>query len=412
MKIKHLFTFGLIALLFFSCNPNKAIYEELDAAREPYNETFSYTLTDADYTTIESLALKNAENEEDSSLANDLGTFNSFSSTRKAALMVPAFLEASFIALDSSSAISVVHNYSNKYTLSSPQIPGSFATYEDVAAAIPTEGYEEGDLLYPEFTYTGKKAIEKALFEFDGTSWTLPYDVYQFEDADFESMGIDSNSNGIYKFSDSYPPEEYLPTFFSLKNPYASSEDIVKIVYLYDIYRVSDYYTFDGDKWNNIEQKSEQFVHVGTAWKFDPTVKYEMNNSDFQLIVDWVAAQDSISNYRDETYDNTEYYFGASSHYGNFDMRDYKRVDNDPNGYLDGLSDDEVMDELYSRLPLAINIFLQAKYPDAEPFVNGVAVYYEITFDTYEPPHQDFMIKLQCTGVGTFEYVEGPTLVE
>jgi len=423
MKIKHLFTFGLIALLFFSCNPNKAIYEELDAARGPYNETFSYTLTDADYSTIKSLALKNAENAEDSSLAYDLGVFNSFSSTRKAALMIPAFLEASFIALDSSSAISVEYNYLNAYTMTPNQkifLNPVFTNFDDIVVELAARVTDAkmGDIMLVTYFWNGTKKITKelALFKYDGINWSVSENPHFFEGADYYEMGTGEGQPGAdSSFSVNIPAEKYIPTYLKQRNPYAEEGQTAEFVYLFlyggNTY-IHDVYVYKEGEWKNEEQKSMQFQNDGEKWFFDPSIRFEMSSDDYQIIVNWIANNDTLSGYLDQKYNNTEYYFGASSYYGNFDMRDYKRIAKDTNGYLTGLTDDEVMDVLYARLPLAIEILLEQKYPDAVPVLYGKDVYFEITFDAYEPPHKHFMVKFRCTDVGTFEFVEGPTLVE
>lgn len=55
----------------------------------------------------------------------------------------------------------------------------------------------------------------------------------------------------------------------------------------------------------------------------DPSVKQNitMSTVDYQLIVDYVVAQGLPNT---STYDDSEYYYGASSHYTNFDIRDGK----------------------------------------------------------------------------------------
>ncbi len=423
MKIKHLFIFGLIAILFFSCDPNKKVYEDLDAAQKPYNEQLSYTLKNADYTTIKKLALKNATNSEDSTEAYDLAKFKSFSETRSAQKLIPAFLGASFIALDSASSAAVTYNYSNQFTFTPSQklfLSGVFTSIADVETALlsAVNSPKEGDYMLVSYQFNDGTTtkLTKGLFQYDGTAWTNPADSYVLDNADFESMGTDAGEPGsVYYFSSAIPAEDYLPTFLKLKYPYALSGKTAELVYKFNnngMYYYYDLYTFDGQKWNNIEQKTSSFVQNGTAWFFDPTVRFKMSESDYQKIVDWVINTDSIKAYA--PYANSEYYYGASTYhsYDEFDMQLGTRKKYDFNGYLTGLSDDDIKTVIWGRIQHAVEYVLEQDYPNSVATVNGIPVYYEVSFKTYEPPAHIYMIRFKCTGAASFEYVDGPTLIQ
>lgn len=427
MKIKHLFIFGLIAILFFSCDPNKKVYEELDAAQKPYNEQLAYTLKSADYTTIKKLALKTAKNAEDSSAAYDVAKFKSFSETRKAIDFIPAFLGSSFIALDSASSAAVTYNFSNKFTFAPDQkllLSATYTSVDDVITylAANVSGKKEGDYLLVTYFINDGTATTKqnSLFMYNGTVWSIPTDSYVLVDSNYESMGSGAGEPGEHNyFSSSVPAEDYLPTFLKIKYPYAQSGQTAELVYKYyesgnqsGIYRYYDLYTFDGNKWNNIEQKTTSFVQNGVAWFFDPTVRFKMSQADYQEIVDWVINTDTLKGYA--PYANSEYYYGASTYhsYNEFDMQLSNRKKYDPNGYLKGLTDDEIKDLIWRRLQYAVEYVLQQDYPNSTATVNNLVVYYEVSFKTYEPPAHTYMIKFKCTGAGTFKYIEGPTLVQ
>ncbi len=427
MNIKNIFFLGIFALTFFSCNPNKEIYEQLDNANEPYNESFSYTLTDEDYQTIEDIAFENATTSEDSAMAEDLGSIKTFSQIRKASCLIPAFLESKFIALDSSSAVTVVYKFDNQFsfddneifnsddtaTLSEP--PNDYLSILDTGYTNPVED-DYAVVIYTGAKYETDTTYEEAyaLYHYNGTEWERPDNAFELTIQNYEDMGI----TGYYhNFSDDDNPQDLLPVFFGLNFPYSQANDQYQLLYKYyegggvTTFRYNKI-TYDGSSWNLIDEKNDQFIHTGKEWVFDPTVHFEMTCSDYQIIVDWISQNDTLSEYVD-SYGTAESYFGASSYYCNFDMRTYYRTDegNDPNGYLNGLTDDEISDIIWARMETGLQIFLEQKFPNATPFINGVQVYYKVTFETYEPERHKYLMKYLCTEVGEFEYVEGPTQV-
>lgn len=433
---------GLIAILLFSCNPNKDIYEELDAMQAPYHETFSYELTPEDYTIIKSLALENALTAEDSAIAYDVATFMSFSDIRQAALMVPAFLEASFIALDTASAISITYNYSYEFTFSGSQqltfldtvindndiaTNGFDLDYSDTLAYFISDP-EKDDIVIINYKwghYGADTTFEPRfkLYQFDGSTWVNPANAYELTFEDYESFGAAYTQPGYYHafdYKDSKKEDYYLTRYMGIKFPYAIEGDEIQVVYkkYYGGGQYGMHYNklfFDGTEWSWNEQKSDQFIHNGPdfGWVFDPTISYYLQKSDFQILVEWTGDNDTLNGYLNLSYPaNTEDYFGASSYYGNFDMRQSVRLGNDPNGYLTDLSEAEIDELIYNRLILGVQIIIENDFPDAQPFSNGVPVYYEISFDAYNGKHVDYMIKYLCTSTGTFEYVEGPTALE
>lgn len=423
MKIKHIFIFSLVALLFFSCNPNKAIYEQLDAAKKPYSETFTYKLTDADYSKISKLGIANATTDEETALAKDLATFKTFSVTRKTSDLIPAFLASAFIALDSGSSIIVEYNYTHQFTFAPNQkilLSPIFTNFADVAIELANQVADPllGDMILVTYNFEdGLKAVtqKKALFKFDGTNWINPADSYILQTDDYNAFGTDVGQPGADDyFSATISADYYLPTYLKAKYPYAAIGQTAEFVYKFNnsgIYYMYDIYTFDGENWNNIELKSDPFINSGTAWVFDPTVVYSMATLDYQILVDWVKDQDTISAYYDDYYKNAEYYFGATSYYGGeFNFQLTKRFANDPNGIFDGLTSEESKALMYEKAADGVKIFLELKFPDAEPFSHGVPVYYKIYFVGYDPPASKYMVKFLCTDVGEFEYVEGPTI--
>jgi hypothetical protein len=432
MKKYIIYTF-IIGILLAGCNPNKDIYENIKNNTPDYHTDFSITLSDADYATISDLAVDAAETDEEIAKAESIAENLYFSVRVPASNYIGAFLDQEYIAPDSTSSCKVTFNYSvNEYdslslfTLTADDYTAIGGVVADSAAftynELPSEYLPDylatldqtgNYICYVTCSYWANDTtlIDTAMaYEYINDEWAVNPDVYTITDQDYESMG----SPGTYhNFSSSALPENYLPIFLNLKFPYESVGSKMFIVYKYYAsgktnILMDGWYYKGSTQWVNSLPKTEQFIHNGTQWLFDPTVHHTMVKADYQIIVEYVAAHPDLNVYMDPVYNNTEYYYGASYFYENFDMRLYKRRDNDPFGLLTGLTDDEVRVVITERLKEGIGIFLELRFPDAQPVSNGIQVYYEVYYATYEPGDYFYKMKFKCTDVGQFEYVEGP----
>ncbi len=412
----------IIGLLLTACNPNKDIYDSIEKNEKPYSEKFDIELTDADYTAIKKLALANATTHEDSVIANDLAKFKSFSTRRSASNLIPSFIADSYVALDSASSINVkyklavndydsIHveniNYTEIFGVNDTCFSNSFKPETYLLTVDTTSNY----INYFKCKYGNSydEAVDTIfVFTYIDGAWEKTANSYIFTEEDYNSIGI----TGYLNFSSTKPAKHYLPTYFKNKYPFAYEKDEVIVIYKYydgsSTYPVAHGYRFTGTEWVNSTDKISQFIHTGEKWIFDPTINYTILKEEYQLIVDYVANHEVLSAYMDKTYDNTEYYYGASSHYGNFDMRTYKRVANDSLNYLDGMTDDEIKIEIFNRLKEAIVIFAELRFPNQVPISNGTQVFYEINFKTYEPGNHFYRMRIKCIDVGKFEYFSGP----
>ncbi len=431
---KYIILSFITGLLFSACNPNKDIYDAIEKSEKPYHESFDIELTDADYTTIKNLALKDAQNAEDSTIANELATYKSFSVTRSAAKLIPAFLADKYIALDSASSIKVKYHYSNNEydslvvkTAGDDDYIAMFGTADTCfsSAVEPSDYLNTIDtttnyLIYFNCLYGDSVSVAEdtsIVYAYIDGTWKHEDNFYILTDADYESMGA---PGAYHNFSGSNPPEHYLPVFLHNKFPYAFEKDIYYVFYKYysgGTETLVDAYKYDGTTWSNTSDKISTFIHNGTEWVFDPTVHYTMALAeDYQIIVDYVTNNPDIPDgYLDSDYPSTtEYYYGANSYYKNFYLKLYKRRQYDPLGLLDGLSDEEAIESMFTRINEAIGIFLEAKYPNAEPVLNGVQVNYAITYNTYEENsvRNQYTVTYKCVDIGKFEYLSGPELVE
>lgn len=108
-----------------------------------------------------------------------------------------------------------------------------------------------------------------------------------------------------------------------------------------------------------------------------------MTTPDYQLIVDYVKNNPEMAALNNSTYDDSEYYFGASAYYSNFDIRDGK--------HFDGLG--TWQDAVKKAISLAV---LPVKFPNAE--ANDSV--YHVTFNTYSGENGSSTFNFVCTKTG------------
>jgi hypothetical protein len=99
------------------------------------------------------------------------------------------------------------------------------------------------------------------------------------------------------------------------------------------------------------------------------------------------------------TYSTGEFYTGASSYYGNFDLRLTKRETQQ--AFTSLATEAEKLALLQTRLTEGLVILLQQKYPNAVAEVDGLKVLYEVTYKTYDGTNTLTLTKVfKCTKVG------------
>ncbi|MBN1926679.1 MAG: T9SS type A sorting domain-containing protein, partial [Prolixibacteraceae bacterium] len=105
-----------------------------------------------------------------------------------------------------------------------------------------------------------------------------------------------------------------------------------------------------------------------------------MTKADYQIVVDYVKNDQELSKLDTNPYDDSEYYFGASAYYSNFDIRDGK--------YYFTFSTWE--EAVSTGIALAL---LPEKYPNAK--ADGTI--YEVTFETYSGAAGQETLEFVCT---------------
>ncbi|MCD4832579.1 MAG: hypothetical protein K8R31_02200 [Bacteroidales bacterium] len=436
-KILSLFILsGLI--VFSACDPMEDIYNEIDADREPVNAEVSYTFTADDYAAASEYAIKDAVTVEDTANAEDIEDMEAFNMYYTAETYVPYVLTDMYDVLNDGSVATVTYdNYiggldyldnfgsADAYELVTADYdamgegedePGE---WDNFSSSCSPEDYLPDWLLtkYPSAVADDMVAITYAYYSggvvdltdyysFDGTEWAPVSGVYVLTDDDYDEMGAPgAYSNFAYYEGDG--PEYYLPAFLEDTYTYAQAGDIKVIVYnFYEGGGVTSIcakeYHFDGSEWTEYDaiiETTNQFIHNGTGWVFDPTETITMSNSDFQIVVDYVGANISVD-YVD-SYGTAESYYGAGAYYGNFDLRA-------------GKWDAEVFNSWEEAIEDALGTaLLPILYPSATLQVNGVDMYYRVIFATYSGAAADYAMKFQVTKAGPdpeFTLDEGPIL--
>lgn len=439
--MKYIQTISLIigVFLFWGCDPNKELYEELDAIQQPYNKAIEYTLTSADYNSVGGL----------------VESIQAFTNQFQAMDYVPNLLSRKFIALNTGSSAMVHFNYLLNEPLwlqagfgyelteadyASLGVPGAFSPSIQAKDNVPSFLRKEfrnepaGTQMNIIYNFQQGAAMIQNLdvYEFDGAEWMwietvedIPYVGYEFGPEDYEVFGGDIASFG--NFSDSHPADQYVPAWLKNAYPYAveGDEQVVK----YKVFSggsnrdVISHFTFDGILWkksSNIVKKSEQYVYGAQGWAFDPTTRFIMSQADYMFL----AVEDPIPH---PVYTDFGYYFGASAYYTNFDLRmTARRTAKDPDGnywdpalgaIMDNEGPEAVVEEMFRRIvEEGIILLLQNNYPGAVAQSGGIDVHYIVGFETFNDNFSRSYLEAEyrCIAAGSgdnppqFELIEGP----
>ncbi len=421
-KLIYLFAFALVA---FGCEEYNDQFEGYDDNSTELVENLSYTLTDEDY----------------ESIGGDPGDYYNFSSYAPAANYIPDFLAEKYPTLDVNSAVNVTYNYyrggldyldylteATSYELTTADYDsmgeesGQPGKYNNFDSSTPPEDYlpaffsskytnaQNGDLVFVTYKfYSGGVTDVSEYYEFDGSTWDaievdLPEGVtsYTLSSDDYDSMGENYGQPGKYNnFDSSMSPGSYLPTFLSLKFPYAMEDARFALIYKYYSSEATSNrateYTKTTEGWTAYQstiEKTDQFLKTSTGWIFDPSVLFTMSSDDYQIIVDYVKSEYG-SEYID-SYGTQEFYFGAGAYYENFDFRD-------------GKFDSSFSSGLEAAKAGIAEALLPNKYPNAVTQVSGVDVMYLVTIATYDGADAEHTLKFQCTKAGPdpqFTFIE------
>lgn len=259
-----------------------------------------------------------------------------------------------------------------------------------------------------------------AVYCYDGSKWAAAASTLIVNPADYTAMGLRSD------FSSSNAPENYLPDFLRLKQPYAQPEASVYVAYAYyngkSTERRADEYLFDGSAWvknDGIVEQTDQFIKNNGKWVWDPSVTIVLTPGKnqpvstlyLQACVDWVKENVADGAKYVSSYGNNDYYSGASAYQGNLDWRPNSAREQYAAAF-EGMSDEQVTALLKERTIEVFGHVLSQLHSDAKP-VEGVEVRYNIQLGIYTgtsisaPTHQ---LTYKVVGNGEFEFVSFETL--
>ncbi|MGD9976531.1 MAG: choice-of-anchor J domain-containing protein [Bacteroidales bacterium] len=219
------------------------------------------------------------------------------------------------------------------------------------------------------------------IYTLDGSTWKPAESSFvALQQDDYTSMGLSYISSANAPL--------YIPNYLSQTFPYALEGDIKNVAYKSSstqTYSRATQYTLTNGIWvinTFVTTSTDQFIHTGEKWIFDPTVHLSPSSSDLQLLVDYVYT--NLSRSYGSNYGNDEFYYGASAYYKNFDLRLTNKVTYSIPGFAELTTEEEKIALTWTRLQEGLIIMLQLKYTEAVPDISGVPVYYYVTFATYE----------------------------
>lgn len=276
--------------------------------------------------------------------------------------------------------------------------------YEGDGTANKTTTYQIDNIAIVETksAYINPVYVQDMMMERYSGKWSKYKYGTVLSPSDYTAMGA-TNS-----FKDQASAYAALPVFMKNAFPYAKEGDTRNVTYKIGSSIAVSEYVFTNGAFvlnNNIETKTEQYVHNETEWIFDPSVNFDVSNADYTIIVNWVKANKAA--YMDPKYDNSEYYFGASYKYNNFNHTPAKLTASDEAGDKEFAGKD-MTEVMKTRMIKCFGeILLPAKYPDATP-LNGLDTYYTAKYLVYDGANTYYTMKFKLIGKGKFEFVEGP----
>lgn len=283
--------------------------------------------------------------------------------------------------------------------------PKKTTTYQvdnvNVYDAVPGVAVKEPAVVYAAYQYVSGK-WQKA-----GSS------VVSLQSAEYSAMGVQ------YLTQTTAP--NYLPTYLKSKYPYAQEGETKQIVYRTNKTNCyADEYSYIKGVWtanNFVATKTDQFILVkdgsSKKWVFDPTIVLNMQKADYQVIVDYVIANQALNNPALIDRGNTEFYYGFNAYYPNITYRDKDRA-KDPLYPVSG-TPEEKEKFCNARTVEGLKVFLAAKYPNATPTVNTIVQKAELTCKVYSSHVSTVTTEIwtyyfECVGTKDWKFVKRVSL--
>ena len=242
----------------------------------------------------------------------------------------------------------------------------------------------------------------KDFYTFDGANWSRMPNATALTDADYTALGISTN---YLLAADS--ASILLPQWAHQNYPYAAETDALVVLYNYNngdsTIAFADRLTKTLGNWTStyaeVIKLTEPYAATNDGWVFDPTVIFSMGKEDYLAIATYVKNNTVLSALDENSYDDSEYYYGASAYYQNFDTRNGKF-------YSEFATWQAAVTEAIGKVLLPI------KYPQSDTNYKGIDLCYVIHFETYGAEANNYSITFQCTKAAPnpeFTLITGPT---
>jgi hypothetical protein len=395
-KIYYIVSLAILTL-FTSCDYNATNFPGFDQGAIPSNvANYKYTLTDADYTTI-ATAIKKPVNDSITLLKTALKTASKSDSVKINANITRLNLKFTTDSVYIKATYIANNKFFNSKLLSNDYIPY---------------------LLNTNYPYTDNGSTFMATFSNVDSGDTLSIPAANritLTTADYVLMGTGATQPGgtFKEFTNTMPVMYYLNGFLKLKAPYASTNEVRVVSYIYyDSNKVTKkqyrILTFDGQNWIGT---SGQFLNNGQKWVFDPTLNVTMKKGlnatdDYMLVVNYIKANQGVATPSLLGYFGTtleyEYYYGFLAYYGEISYLPSDRM-KDPD-YAKLTTDADKAAYMTSRTQEGLAVYLGLKYPDAQPKVGGIDLYCNVTVTIYDGTASIYKYKYQRIDNGNLKW--------
>lgn len=264
-----------------------------------------------------------------------------------------------------------------------------------------------------------------SLCKYNGAKWVVAGNAVVLTPTDYEAIGV---STGY--FTADAPANNYLSRFLSQKYPYSQELDTMIVVYNYSNVTTlkADEYVFADGAWKCTTQPvtavTEQYALAADGWVYSPDVVVVLKPGRgaevtyFQKLTDWVwenvdqkeggLTEEEKGKGYVTSYGNNDYYYGGSQYQNNFDFRPaaWRTQNEDAYGKM---SDEELTELMWKRLPEGIEHMLDTMYPDMVQTDEPIS--YVLKFGIYgidgSSATKYYSIRCKLVGKGKFSYVEG-----
>jgi len=410
--------FALILMISACDSTYDDIYDEIDKDVDAEDETYllnsdktespeTYIMLDEDYEALKNILLKMAVNEEDSSIANDLGDNKSFDESTPVKEYLGYLLDEKYFSYTPGTEMIVKYNfYRGKNEYVDEFEDENYIVYElddadyidigtealamaenedDSTAAqsiIDNKYFKSGsqnDFL-PSFIadkYTGAEEYDYLKIDYKynsgGTTWDRNYiyynvsseweklsDAYDLAPEDYDAMGDGYGEPGQNdNFTSSSDASVYISAFLKMKFINAAEGDMKQVIYNYFSY--DDYTTtsrmkefvYDGEDWSEYASTVEAesiFKFTDEGWLFVPPLKF---------------VETTATHTREYTLTDDDYELVGDGKYKNFEI--------DEGGIIEKIS-----------------TILKANFNDL-----AVGDIFEVTYKGYDGSTNDYTINLE-----------------